>query len=121
VAALRKPKWYLLGTEGAVVGHWDQVTVHEPDAVFYFEEHQIPITEKPPRLILRRKSASGMATQELPLPPRSKYPFYLNLADHLLTGEPLAVTAQSAARVVAVLEAAMRSALNDGELEVLHV
>ena len=28
IAAARKPKWYLLGTEGAIVGHWQDVASH---------------------------------------------------------------------------------------------
>jgi hypothetical protein len=90
--------------------------------VFYFQERDIPVTEKPPRLVLRRQNDHGqMFTQRLPFPLRPKYPFYENLADHLLLGEPLAVEPKSAARVVAVLEAAMRSATNGGAPEVLHV
>jgi predicted dehydrogenase len=26
IAAVRKPKWYVLGTEGAIIGHWQDVT-----------------------------------------------------------------------------------------------
>ena len=59
--------------------------------------------------------------QQLPLPERRALPFHLSLADHLLTGEPLAVTPQSAARVVAVLEAASRSAERGGAPEALCV
>ena len=31
IAAARKPKWFLLGTEGAIVGNWRDVTSHEFD------------------------------------------------------------------------------------------
>jgi len=122
IAALRKPKWYLLGTKGAIVGHWSEVTVHQPDAVQFYREERIPITETPPLLTCRRiHSSGGLLAQELPLLTPRRFPFHLNLADHLLTGEPLAVTAGSAARVVAVLEAATRSAEKGGIPEILHV
>jgi predicted dehydrogenase len=122
VAGLRKPKWYLLGTEGAIVGRWSEVKVRELDPVTFVKEEQIPVTETPPLLMLRRRHHSGgMAEQQMPLPKPRRFPFHLNLADHLLTGEPLAVSPQSAARVIAVLEAATRSAERGGVPEVLRV
>jgi predicted dehydrogenase len=122
VAALRKPKWYLLGTAGAIVGQWTEITLREPDLVLYMRETPVPVTETVPLLTLRRRHSSGnMVTQRLPLPRLRQHSYYLNLADHLLTGEPLAVSAHSAARVVAVLEAASRSAHRGGVAEVLHV
>jgi predicted dehydrogenase len=123
VAALRKPKWYILGTEGAISGDWRDLSVLERDPLTYYREHPIPVTEMTPSLVLRRRhSAGSMTLQQLPLQkdPRP-FPFHSNLADHLLTGEPLAVTARSAARVVAVLEAATRSARKGGYPESLHV
>ena len=122
VAALRKPKWYLLGTEGAIVSQWNEVQVRELDPVTYLREDQIPVTEIPPLLMMRRRHRSGsMVEQQLPLPKPGRFPFHLNLADHLLTGEPLAVSPQSAARVIAVLEAATRSAERGGIPEALGV
>jgi predicted dehydrogenase len=122
VAALRKPKWYLLGTEGAILSQWIEAQVRELDPVTCLKEEQIPVTEVPPLLMLRRRHRSGsMMEQQLPLPKPRRFPFHVNLADHLQTGEPLAVTPQSAARVIAVLEAATRSAERGGIPEALHV
>lgn len=123
VAALRKPKWYILGTEGAISGDWRDLSVLERDPITYYREHPIPATEMTPSLILRRShSPASMTLQQLALPKALRqFPFHSNLADHLLTGEPLAVTAQSAARVVAVLEAATRSASRGGNPEALCV
>ena len=122
VAALGKPKWYLLGTEGAIVGHWNEVTLREPDPISYFTEQQVPATETVPLLSLYQRHPSGNAVaRQLSLPERRPHAFHLGLADHLLTGEPLAVTADSAARVVAVLEAASRSAERGGAPEALCV
>ncbi|MDH7500462.1 MAG: Gfo/Idh/MocA family oxidoreductase, partial [candidate division NC10 bacterium] len=58
IAALRKPKWYLLGTKGAIVGHWSEVTVHQPDPVRFYREERIPVTETPPHLTCRRVHSS---------------------------------------------------------------
>jgi predicted dehydrogenase len=122
VAALRKPKWYLLGTEGAIVSQWTEAKVRDLDPVSFIREEQIPVTETVPLLGLRRRHHSGsMVEQQLAFPRPRRFPFHLNLADHLLTGEPLAVSPQSAARVIAVLEAATRSAEKGGVPEVLCV
>ncbi len=122
IAALRKPKWYLLGTEGAIIGHWNVVTVRESDPLYFLREEEIPTTETIPHLALRRRHASGrMVEQQLALPERVQHPYHFNLADYLLTGEPLAVSAASSARVVAVLEAAGRSARRGGAMEELQV
>ncbi len=50
----------------------------------------------------------------LSLPPAPKDPFHRELADHLLTGAPLSVTARGSRRNIAVMEAATRSARAEG-------
>lgn len=118
IAAVRKPKWYVLGTEGGIVGEWHDHTSYDIDPLLYFQRHDIPATEMPPKLTLRRRHASGqMVAQEVAVPPRVPYSFHRNLADHLLTGEPITVPVAQSARVVAVLEAAMRSAEKGGSVE----
>lgn len=121
IAAIPKPKWYVLGTEGAIVGHWQHVTSYDPDPVLYFQEREIPSTEMPPKLVVQKRHAAGhMVEQRLTPPPRRLYPFHSNLADHLLLDEPLTVPVEETARVVAVLEAAVRSAKNGGTIELPH-
>jgi predicted dehydrogenase len=120
IAAARKPKWYLLGTEGAIVGHWQDVTAYEIDPVHYFHEHEIPGTEMVPDLTLYSRHRSGrIVSQTLALPERQPFAFYRNLADHLLTGEPITAPLEQSVQVVAVLEAAARSAARGGTVEVL--
>ena len=120
IAAVRKPKWYLLGTEGAIVGHWLDLSTYEIDPVLYYHQHQIPATEMVPDLTLHRRHHSGqIVSQKLALPKREHYLFYRNLADHLLTGEPIAAPLEDSVRVVHILEAASRSAAKGGTLEVL--
>ncbi|NOK62364.1 MAG: hypothetical protein GFH27_549331n104 [Chloroflexi bacterium AL-W] len=122
IAAVRKPKWYLLGTEGAIVGHWNSIMVHQSDPVVFVREEEIPVTEATPHLTLSRRHPSGtMVEQQLVLPQPQRPAYHLNIANHLLTGEPLAVSAHSSARVVAVLEAAARSAKQGGTVEEVHV
>jgi predicted dehydrogenase len=118
IAAARKPKWYLLGTEGAIVGRWRDVTTYEIDPVHYFQEHEIPATEMVSDLTLYSRHPSGqILIQTLAPPERQLYGFYYNLADHLLTGEPIVAPLEQSVRVVAILEAAARSAASGGTVE----
>jgi predicted dehydrogenase len=121
IAAVRKPKWYLLGTKGAIVGHWRDVTSYETDPIVYFHEHDIPATEMVPDLTLYHRHHSGqIVAQKLALPEREHYLLYRNLADHLLTGEPIVAPLEDSVRVVEILEAAARSAAKGGTVEVLN-
>jgi predicted dehydrogenase len=120
IAAVRKPKWYLLGTAGAIIGHWQDITAYEVDPVLYYHRHDIPATEMLPDLTLYRRHRSGqIVPQKLAVPRREEFPFHRNLADHLLTGDLLAAPLEDSVKVVAILEAAARSAAGGGSLEVL--
>ena len=99
IAAARKPKWYLLGTRGAVIGDW----AAEP----------VP-ADFPARMRVFRAAGEGAHEEVLSLPRRDENGFYRNLADHLAWGEPLAVTAEEARRTVAVMEAATESISRGG-------
>lgn len=115
VAAALKPKWYLLGTSGAVVGDWRLETVKARDAAGDLVEEQLQPAESPAMVRLHQPQAlGGTSITDLALPPRIRNGFYRNLADHLLLGEPLAVRAADARRNVAVMEAAVRSAAEGG-------
>ena len=121
IAAARKPKWFLLGTKGAIVGHWKDVATYEIDPVLYFHRHNIPATEMTPDLTIYRRHASGkIVRQNAAIADREKYPFHRNLADHLLTGEPIVAPLVDSVKVVSILEAATRSMANKGAPEVLN-
>jgi predicted dehydrogenase len=120
IAGIRKPKWYLLGTEGALVGNWRDVTEHEIDPLLYFHRHDIPATEMPPQLLVQRRDRRGKIVPLQPaLPDRRDFAFHRNLADHLQTGEPLVAPLSDSVKVVAVLEAAARSMGRGGSLETI--
>ena len=113
IAAVRKPKWYLLGTEGALISEWRDVTEYEIDPVLYYHPHDIPATEMTPDLTLHRRHPSGeIVAQKVAIPKREHYSFHRNLADHLLLGEPLAAPLEDSMKVVAILEAAKISSNN---------
>ncbi len=120
IAAVRKPKWYLLGTKGAIIGNWQDLTQFEIDPVLYFHEHRIPPTEMVPDLALYRRHSSGqIVAQRMAIPERQPFSLYRNLADHLLVGEPIAAPLAQSVLVVAILDAAARSFSRGGSLEAL--
>jgi len=121
IAAARKPKWYLLGDEGAIVGHWRDITSHAIDPILYYRQHDIPATEMTPDLTVHRRQTNGDMIRIKPaIPERRHYQFHANLADHLLWGEPIAAPLADSVKVVGILEAAARSMANGGKWEVLH-
>lgn len=122
VAAIRKPKWYILGTAGAIVGHWNDIRLREAHRTAFYTEQEVPVTEATPHMTLSQRQPGGELVEQQLVPPAAPlYPFHHNLADHLLAGEPLAVRAEESARVVAVLEAAARSAASGGSVEEVRV
>jgi len=122
LAFISKPKWYLLGTQGTIVGKWRDVTIYEVDPLRYYQTSEIPAAELGADLSVRRlQGREQVIEQSLPNPPKMNFPFHHNLADHLLLGEPLAVPVKHTARVVAVLETAKRSAEQGGRIEKVEI
>jgi predicted dehydrogenase len=118
IAAVRKPKWYLLGTKGAIIGHWKDVDTYHIDPIVYFQQHRIPATEMTPDLTLFQCHDSGqIIEQKMTIPGRKDYAFHKNLADHLLTGEPLVSSLKDSVKVVSILETASLSASKGGTVE----
>ena len=100
IAAARKPKWYVLGTRGAIVADWVDAPVP---------------ADFPARVTVYRPAEQGSHAEVLSLGPRDERGFYGNLVGRLSWGEKLAVPAEEARRNVAVMEAATRSIARDGE------
>jgi predicted dehydrogenase len=110
VAGVRRPKFFVQGTTGTLAGWYRPLLLErlEP-GVGYVGEHSHH-AEAPVEVLLARREA-GIGLTETRVPPARvpRHVFHRNLADHLEFGEPLAVTPESARRVVALLEAAVRS------------
>jgi predicted dehydrogenase len=115
VAAVRRPKFYVQGTRGTLVGWYRSVAFEriEPgrgyvQEVAHHAEAPVPLT------LVRYDSGYGLIECHLPPVPEQRFAFHRNLADHLHLGEPLAVTPESVRRVIAVLEAAALSVQRRG-------
>ncbi len=120
IAAVRKPKWYALGTDGAIEGRWRDLVAYSADPLVHYREDRIPSTEMAPEMVLLRRQRDGQVTSmPMALPPRDLFSFHRNLADHLLTGEPLVAPLEDSVKVVAILEAAARSMDKGGSVEVM--
>lgn len=101
LAAARRPKYYALGTEGAVIGDWDPAA--EP-----------AVADLPAILTLH---CEGRPPEPVALLDVAPYAFHASLAAHLHHGAPMEITTMGSRDVVAIMEAAERSALNNGRPE----
>lgn len=98
LAAARKPKFYVLGTKGAIVGNWDATA--EP-----------AVADKPALLSLHGEDGTVV---DVPLVEREPHAFHRSVAAHLLEGTPMPITATQSRDVVALMQAAEESALANG-------
>ncbi len=121
IAAALKPKWYILGERGAIVGHWRREIVKtrrwSGDLI---EERLAPSEALPELSVFTRELSGAIHEQHLMLPPAPLYAFHRNLANHLHCGEPLAVPPEESRRNIVVMEAAKRSAERGGETIMLE-
>src|SRR5215470_719530 len=115
IAAVRRPKFYIQGTAGTLVGSYRTITLEAIEPGRGYVATQPHHAEAPAELVLARYE-SGYGISETRLPPAVDQPFafHRNLADHLHLGEPLAITPASVRRVIGVLEAAQRSSTRGG-------
>ncbi len=115
IAAVRRPKFYVQGTAGTLVGHYRSIALERLEPGRGYVAQQLHHAEAPAELLLSRyESGYGLSETRLPHAPEQPFAFHRNLADHLHLSEPLAITPQSVRTVIAVLEAAQRSSEQGG-------
>lgn len=107
LAAALKPRWYVLGTEGAITGEWRVETVVARSPIGTLDEDVLAPADSPP--VIRMHSAHGDVTTLTPRA-REPYPFHADLVLALSYGFPPRVRGEQSRRVVALLEAAEDSA-----------
>ena len=98
LAAARKPKFYLLGTKGALVGNWD-------------ESGSGAVADLPAIITIHLANGSSKV-----LPPVDAQPFafHRSVASYLNNEAPMDVQAGQSRDVVAIMQAAELSALSNG-------
>ena len=111
LAAVRKPKFYVLGTAGGLVGHWQQERVVSRSAIGLVAEDRFAVSDAPAALTV--VDADGSQTS-LAVPPPPAYAFHRELADALLSGLSMSITPEGSRRNIAVMQAATLSALDGG-------
>jgi scyllo-inositol 2-dehydrogenase (NADP+) len=111
VAAARKPKFYVLGTGGAVVGDWQQERIVTRSPIGLVAEDRFAVSDAPAALTLLGPDGARTA---LPNAAPPTQPFHRELADALLSGWPMSVTPEGSRRNIAVMSAAIRSAADGG-------
>ena len=111
LAAARKPKFYVLGTRGGLIGSWQQERIVSRSPIGLVLEDRFAVSDAPADLELF--AADGSRTR-LAVPPPPAQPFHRELADALLSGAPMSVTPQGSRRNIAVMQAATLSAADGG-------
>ena len=98
LAAARKPKFFVLGTKGALVGNWD---TSAGDSV----------ADLPAIITLNRADGSS---ELVPFVSSTPFSFHASLVTYLQDGTPMTVEATQSRDVVAIMQAAEESALKNG-------
>jgi len=111
LAAALKPRWYLLGSRGAIVGHWRTERVVARSDIGTLSEDVLAPADSPPLIDLH--AADGSVTR-LACPPAAPYRFHAELADTIRFGLPSTVDGSQSRRVLSVMEAATTSARDGG-------
>ncbi len=99
LAAARKPKFYILGTKGALIGEWDQSATGA-------------VADLPAIITLYRADGSSEVISHVKVAP---YSFYASLVAYINDATPMSVKAAQSRDVVAIMQAAEESALQNGK------
>ena len=99
LAAARKPKFYVLGTKGALIGEWD---LSAGGAV----------ADLPAIISLLRDDGSSEVVPYVNVQP---YSFYSSVVSYINDATPMSVVAEQSRDVVAIMQAAEESALANGK------
>jgi scyllo-inositol 2-dehydrogenase (NADP+) len=111
LAAALKPKYYLLGTKGAIVGNWRVEKITARNEIGTLLEDRLAPADSPAEIEIFDEFGS-ITKVTLENPP--KYQFHTELADWLSSGIPMTVNSQTSRDVVAVMQAASNSAAGGG-------
>ncbi|MHB8191212.1 MAG: Gfo/Idh/MocA family protein [Ferrimicrobium sp.] len=111
ITGWRKPKFYIQGTLGTIVGNYRVLEVEQIDPTNGYTHEIHHHAEAPAKLELAIYDGThGIDRRSPPLLPTDRFGFHRDLGDHLLVGTPLAVQPEEIRDVVAVLELSHDSA-----------
>ena len=111
LAAALKPRWYVLGTHGALTGDWRRISAPSRNAIGTLDEDTFAPADSPP--LVRLHSPAGDVT-ELAFRLGEPHPFHADLSLWLQHGFVPRVRGEQSRRVIAMLEAAEESARMGG-------
>jgi predicted dehydrogenase len=115
LAAALKPKFYVLGTRGGLIGDWRSERVVARSSIGTLLEDRLAASDSPAALrVFTPDGAGGTSETALSVPAAPTHPFHRQLADALLSGEPMEVTPEGSRRNIAVMQAATLSAADGG-------
>ena len=97
LAAARKPKFFVLGTQGAIIGDWDPAG--EP-----------AVADLPAILTVHHTDGTSRVA---PLQPLAPHEFHRSIVEYINNGIPMEVDALQSRNVVAIMQAAEQSALQN--------
>jgi len=100
LAAIRKPKFYILGTKGGLVGDWDLTGKNAAD--------------NPAIITVFNDDGTSEVIKHIDIEPFS---FHKSLVSYLVDKKPMTITALQSRDVVAIMQAAEDSALELGALK----
>jgi scyllo-inositol 2-dehydrogenase (NADP+) len=98
LAAARKPKYFILGTKGSIVGDWDTSAVGS-------------VADLPAKISIHRVDGK---VEAIALKSVKPYTFHESLVARINEGKEMSVTAEQSRDVVAIMQAAEESALVNG-------
>ena len=98
LAAARKPKFYILGTTGAITGNWDPAAASAP-------------ADLPAILTVHHSDGTD---EVIPNSLANPYSFHQSVVAYLNHNTPMNVTTRQSRDVVAIMQAAEESALSNG-------
>jgi predicted dehydrogenase len=98
LAAARKPKFFILGTKGSIVGEWDLSAGNS-------------VADLPAKISIHRADSK---VESIPLQSLKSYAFHESLVARINEGTPMSVTSTQSRDVVSIMQAAEESALKNG-------
>jgi scyllo-inositol 2-dehydrogenase (NADP+) len=111
ISAALKPRWYVVGTHGALTSEWREASIIARNAIGTLEEDVLAPADSPPRIRLHTPAGDVSSLANLP---REAHPFHSDLSLHLRYGVEARVQGAQSRRVISMLQAAEESAALGG-------